>query len=74
MYIGETAHVAARLAKHNEGSASLFTAQRRPVALAFSEQHPNRHAARARERQLKGWSRAKKDALVAGNLAALKRL
>lgn len=74
LYIGETPNLAARFAKHNEGSASHFTAQRRPVSLVYGEEHPDRSAALLRERQLKRWSRGKKEALVAGDLAALKRL
>ena len=74
LYIGETSDIAARVAKHNEGGASAFTAKRRPVVLAYSEQHPNRNTALARERQVKRWTRRKKDALVAGDLKLLKRL
>ncbi len=74
LYIGETPNVASRLAKHNEGSASRFTARRRPVSLVFAEEHPDRTAALLRERQLKRWSRAKKDALVAGDFVLLRRL
>jgi predicted GIY-YIG superfamily endonuclease len=36
-YIGETGDIARRLAKHNDGSASGFTAKRRPVTLVYSE-------------------------------------
>ena len=64
-YIGETGDVARRLTKHNEGSASGFTAKRRPVTLVYSEQYATRAEALKRERQLKGWTRAKKQALIA---------
>jgi predicted GIY-YIG superfamily endonuclease len=72
-YIGETNNVNARIAKHADGSASRFTAVRRPVKLVYSETHDDRPAALRRERQLKGWTRAKKKALVAGDRSALKR-
>jgi predicted GIY-YIG superfamily endonuclease len=72
-YIGETNHLYARLAKHADGSASQFTAVRRPVRLVYSETHHDRTSALRRERQLKGWTRAKKEALVAGDRSALKR-
>jgi putative endonuclease len=65
LYVGETNELDLRVAKHNEGSASRFTAQRRPVALVHSEAYATRDAALKRERQIKGWVRAKKDALVA---------
>ena len=74
LYVGETGDVAARIAKHNGGQGSSFTAKRRPVSLAYSESHPNRELALRRERQLKGWTRAKKEALIAGDFRLLKRL
>jgi predicted GIY-YIG superfamily endonuclease len=74
LYIGETNDVDFRVNRHNEGRASSFTAARRPVSLAYSEPHPNRGAALTRERQLKRWTRAKKDALIAGDSALLRVL
>jgi putative endonuclease len=74
LYIGETHDLEWRVEKHNEGSACVFTRQRRPVALVHSETFRDRTAAKARERQLKRWRRAKKEALIAGDLALLKRL
>jgi putative endonuclease len=68
LYVGETPNPAARLAKHNEGSASHFTAKRRPVSLAYAEEHADRRAALLRDRQVKRWSRAKKEALIEGDL------
>ena len=74
LYVGETNDVGGRLARHNEARGSVFTTSRRPVVLAYFETHPNRELALRRERQLKGWTRAKKEALIAGDLALLKRL
>ena len=74
LYIGETNDVETRFLKHQEGRASVFTSQRRPLVLAYFEQHPDRGAALKRERQLKRWTRAKKEALIAGDLLLLKRL
>jgi putative endonuclease len=73
-YVGETGDVAKRLALHNEGRGGAHTAKRRPVELAFVEEHATRATAIVRERQLKGWTRAKKSALIAGRLVELKRL
>ena len=73
-YIGETYDIAQRLVKHNEGSASAYTAARRPVHLVYAERHATRDDALCRERQLKGWTRAKKQALVSRDPESLKRL
>jgi predicted GIY-YIG superfamily endonuclease len=74
LYVGETAALDDRVRLHNTGRGPTFTRIRRPVALVYSETHKSREAALNRERQVKRWTRAKKEALVAGNLAALKRL
>jgi putative endonuclease len=74
LYIGVTNDLDLRLIRHNDGSASRFTADRRPVVLVYSETHWTRQAALKRERQLKGWTRAKKEALIAGNAGLLRRL
>ena len=59
---------------HNEGRGGRYTMQRRPVTLVFVEAHETADAARRRERQLKGWTAAKKEALVQGDSALLKHL
>ena len=74
LYIGETNDLERRLTKHSDGSASAFTAARRPVQLAYSEIHQDRESALKREKQLKGWVRAKKEALIARDLRKLKSL
>ena len=70
-YAGHTDNLEARLAAHQRGEISGYTASRRPVALVFSEQFPSRQEAFERERQIKGWSRAKKEALIEGDWAQL---
>jgi predicted GIY-YIG superfamily endonuclease len=42
--------------------------------LVYAEEHSSLEVARAREQQLKRWTRAKKEALIAGDLRTLKRL
>lgn len=74
LYIGETSDLAWRVEWHNAGRASGFTRARRPVTLVHSETFADRIAAVTRERQLKRWTRAKKEALIAGDLQLLKRL
>jgi len=54
-------------ASHNEGRA-IFTASRRTVRLAYAETLSNRALALKRERQINRWTRAKKEALIAGDL------
>jgi predicted GIY-YIG superfamily endonuclease len=74
LYIGVTDDLANRLTKHKEGSASHFTASRRPLELAYFEVCRSRDEAFERERQLKGWTRAKKEALITGDRKKLKAL
>ncbi len=74
LYIGETGNLDERVVRHREGTASAYTARRRPVSLSYSEWHPTRDIALKRERQLKRWTRAKKEALVAGDVERLKKL
>lgn len=74
LYIGQTERIDERVRAHNMGRGPKFTRVRCPVELVYSEAHRDRAAAMSRERQVKRWSRAKKEALVAGDLATLKRL
>jgi putative endonuclease len=74
LYIGSTHDIEARTLKHNEGTACTFTRRRRPVVLVYSEPCASEADASARERQLKRWTRAKKEALIAGDHALLKQL
>jgi predicted GIY-YIG superfamily endonuclease len=74
-YIGSTrASLEQRLAQHNAGSFGGYTARRRPVELVFQQDFDRITDAIAAERQLKGWTQAKKEALIHGDLAALHRL
>ena len=74
LYIGHADDMTARLERHNAGRASSYTAQRRPVVTAHVEVLSTRTAALARERQLKRWTRRKKEALIAGRISLLKAL
>ena len=57
--------VEARVWEHNEGVYDGYTRKRRPVELVFTETYDQIVEAIERERQIKGWSRAKKEALIA---------
>lgn len=73
-YVGHTEDVEIRVAQHDSGAMPGYTATRRPVELVWSEQFMDRDTAFAAERQIKGWSRAKKEALVRGDWASIQRL
>jgi len=73
-YVGHTDDIDLRIGQHQDGSLAGYTAKRRPVELVWSDRFPDRDSAFAVERQLKGWSRAKKEALVRGDGEALSQL
>ena len=63
-----------RIAQHNSGAFDGYTAKRRPVVLVFSQWFDRIVDAIAAERQIKGWSRAKKEALIRGGFNQLRVL
>ncbi|MEI9804263.1 MAG: GIY-YIG nuclease family protein [Pseudolabrys sp.] len=67
-YTGTTrADLERRVAEHQPGQFQGFTSTRRPVRLVYSEFFDQIVDAIAAERKVKGWSRAKKEALMAGD-------
>jgi predicted GIY-YIG superfamily endonuclease len=60
--------------QHQQGTFSGYTARRRPVALKWSGETNDINSAIAAERQIKRWSRAKKEALMRGDWDALHEL
>ncbi|MCP3981473.1 MAG: GIY-YIG nuclease family protein [bacterium] len=74
LYVGYTQNVEARVRAHNMGLGAAHTYKHGPVQLIYSEVHPTRLAATRRERQLKRWTRRKKEALIRGDLARLRAL
>ena len=75
LYIGETDDLEGRVRQHNDGHGCRFTARRRPVFLVYSEeQYESCQSARTRERQLKRWTRSKKEALLRGDVRSVQRL
>jgi tRNA/rRNA methyltransferase len=73
-YVGHTDDLDARLAQHQRGEIPGYTQKRRPVTLVWSDSFPERDQALAAERQIKGWTRAKKEALIRGDWEALSAL
>lgn len=73
-YTGHTDDLENRVWQHKQGMIEGHTKTRRPVRLVLAEEYDTRDAAFRREHQLKGWSRAKKEALIKGNLKRLQVL
>ncbi len=63
-YVGHTEDLDVRLAQHERGTFAGYTAKKRPVSLVWSCAFPTRYEALAAERQIKGWRREKKLALI----------
>jgi predicted GIY-YIG superfamily endonuclease len=63
-YVGLTNNLEQRIAEHNNKQASYFTATRLPVEVVFSQDFSTKDEALIIERQIKGWSRKKKEALI----------
>ena len=73
-YTGHTDNLEKRIAEHQAGKGGGYTSTRLPVALVFSQEFPARDQALACERQVKGWSRKKKEAMMRGDWAEVSRL
>jgi putative endonuclease len=73
LYVGMTTNCNRRLSDHNEGR-SCHTAKFRPWELVYTEKFECSLEAVRRERQVKKWSRGKKEALIAGDFVRLKEL
>src|SRR5512134_579041 len=72
-YTGSAANLPRRLLEHETGaSPSAYTFSRRPVKLVWTSEEVARYSDALRfERQIKGWSRAKKQALIRGDYEAV---
>ncbi|HRN26182.1 MAG: GIY-YIG nuclease family protein [Ignavibacteriaceae bacterium] len=73
-YTGVTNNIERRIAQHNSGLIKGFTSKRLPVKLVFSERFSDVNDAIRLEKQIKGWSRIKKEALIEGNIELLVQL
>ena len=73
LYTGFARDPDSRVGLHNSGKGAKYTRSRLPVSLVYVEQCESLSAALKREHQLKPWSRARKEALVAGDRQALER-
>ena len=73
-YVGSTVDMEKRLAQHQAGEGAKYTARRLPVKLVFAEEFERIDEAFTREKQVQGWSRAKREALIRGDFDDVSRL
>lgn len=73
-YAGHSDDLEKRLGEHQAGLCAGYTASRLPVALLWSQEFASREEALASERQIKGWNRKKKEALIRGDWDEIQRL
>lgn len=74
LYTGHTDNLDLRTAQHRSGLIAGFTADHQPVELVWNETLQTRDDAKAMEHRIKGWSRAKKLALIRSDFAAISQL
>ncbi|HEX3954691.1 MAG TPA: GIY-YIG nuclease family protein [Stellaceae bacterium] len=74
-YVGTTRdNLEKRVAEHQSGTFGGYTARRLPVLLVFHQSFERIEDAVTAERQIKGWRREKKEALIRGDYSALPAL
>jgi len=74
-YTGVTNNIDSRIWEHNNDTdEDHYTYSRKPVKLVYCEYNHDIIQAIAREKQIKGWSRKKKEALMNEDYAELRRL
>jgi putative endonuclease len=64
LYTGITTDVERRFAEHKKGIGGHYTSAKQAVKIVYSEKHPNRSSASAREAEIKKWRRDKKMDLI----------
>jgi len=74
LYIGVSGSLKQRVGSHKSGKGAEWIKAHPGAHVVYAESHATLGTARRREIQLKGWTRAKKEALIAGDLATLKNL
>ena len=73
-YVGSTTDLERRLQEHQAGVGANYTKKHLPVKLVYYEEYQTVEQAFIREKQLHGWNRAKKEALLKGEIDKLPRL
>ena len=75
LLVGYTTNLEKRLIRHNSAhNPESYTASRRPISLFYQHEFNSIKEAKAAEKQLKGWSKAKKEALAKGDFKLLHNL
>ena len=72
-YTGSTKNLERRLNQHQSGEGANFTKKHSPVKLVYVEYFSRIDFAFYREKQVQGWSRKKKEALINGDMESLKK-
>ncbi|GAB4494474.1 MAG: hypothetical protein OHK0045_25750 [Raineya sp.] len=72
-YVGSTKNIELRLLQHQNGEGANYTKKRLPVELVYYEEYARIDEAFYREKQLQGWSRKKKEALMKENYQDLSK-
>jgi predicted GIY-YIG superfamily endonuclease len=73
-YVGSTKDLEHRMSEHQEGKGAGYTSRRLPVTMVYPEEYERIADAHAREKQVRNWSRAKREALMNGNEEVLPKL
>ena len=73
-YVGSTKDLERRVREHNEGTGAKYTARRLPVKLVYVAEFASIAGAYEHEKQLQGWGRAKREALIRYDYDALPEL
>lgn len=73
-YVGSTTDLTRRVEQHNNGEGAEYTKKRLPVELVYFEECKNIKDAFLREKQVQGWSRKKREALIFGRFDLLPSL
>ena len=74
MYVGHTDDLERRIWQHETGALRGFTRNHLRVRLVWCQEFGTREEAKAAEKQIKGWSRAKKLGLIRGDWQEISRL
>src|SRR5512145_2648943 len=73
-YVGSTKDLERRIAEHQERLGAKYTSRRLPVKLVYGEEYDRVADAYYREKQVQGWSRVKREALIKGEYESLPAL
>lgn len=73
-YTGHTDNLENRISQHQMGEHDCYTPKSHPLTLIWSQEFSSREIALSAERQIKGWSRRKKEAMMRGYWTEVSRL